>query len=149
MSSTRALLQATLIRLQSRLGSGLADAFAEVMNQAETAGSRLQQELQLFREEVEAEADRLDNNGGACSFHADPSTTATATATASAEAATAAAATATADASRTHSDTSDCSTDAGHGVDGKPVSMADVQNTIDTLRAEVAELSRRLEQSTR
>lgn len=144
MSSPRVLLQAAVIRLQSRLGSGLADALAEIMNQAETAGNRLNQELQLFWEEVQAEADRLDNGGGACSFHKDAPSPDASTAEATADAPPAP--------GHASQGCADRSADDDHGdqqgTAGRPVTMADVQTTVDALRADVAELSQRLEQST-
>lgn len=142
MSSPRALLQAAVIRLQSRLGSGFADALAEVVNQAEAVGSRLHQELELFWEEVQAEADRIDNNGEACPSCKDAPAPDAATPEATADDASAAG-----DAS--HGGSADHSTSGGRGTAGRPVTMADVQNTVDALRADVADLSQRLEQSSR
>lgn len=52
-------MQALLNRLQARLGSGLADAAASLLAAAEGAPARLNQEWQLFWEEVEQEAERL------------------------------------------------------------------------------------------
>ena len=56
-------MQALLNRLQARLGSGLADAAASLMAAAETAPAKLNQEWQLFWQEVELEAQRLEQNG--------------------------------------------------------------------------------------
>ena len=55
-------MQALLNRLQARLGSGLADAAASLMAAAETAPAKLNQEWQLFWQEVELEAQRLEQN---------------------------------------------------------------------------------------
>jgi len=55
-------VQALINRLQARLGSGLADAAASLMAAAETAPGKLNQEWQLFWQEVELEAQRLEQN---------------------------------------------------------------------------------------
>ncbi|MBM5802186.1 MAG: hypothetical protein FJ077_15480 [Cyanobacteria bacterium K_DeepCast_35m_m2_023] len=57
-------LQAVFNRVQARLGSGLADAAASVMAAAEGAPARLAQEWDLFWEEVQLEAQRLDGGDG-------------------------------------------------------------------------------------
>ena len=51
--------QAIVNRLQARLGSGVADAAASLMAAAQEAPGRVNQEWQLFWQEVELEADRL------------------------------------------------------------------------------------------
>ena len=60
MSTPQTLVQATLNRLTARLGSGLADAAAGLAVLAQDAPERLRQEWDLFREEVELEAQRLE-----------------------------------------------------------------------------------------
>jgi len=61
MSTPQTLVQAALNRLTARLGSGLADAAAGLAVLAQDAPERLRQEWDLFREEVELEAQRLEN----------------------------------------------------------------------------------------
>ena len=61
MPAPQSLIQAALNRLVVRLGSGLADAAAELALLAQDAPGRLRREWQLFVEEVELEADRLDH----------------------------------------------------------------------------------------
>ena len=65
MPSPDVLLKATLSRLAARLGHGLADAAAEVAVLAQDAPERLRREWDLFQEEVQAEAERLEH-GDAC-----------------------------------------------------------------------------------
>ena len=60
MSTPQTLVQAALNRLSARLGSGLADAAAGLAVLAQDAPERLRQEWDLFREEVELEAQRLE-----------------------------------------------------------------------------------------
>jgi hypothetical protein len=60
MSAPQSLIQAALQRLGARLGSGLLDVAASLSVIAQDAPERLRQELQLFWEEVEAEAARID-----------------------------------------------------------------------------------------
>lgn len=60
MSAPQSLIQATLQRLAARLGSGLLDAAATLSVLAQDAPERLRGELQLFWQEVEAEAARLE-----------------------------------------------------------------------------------------
>lgn len=60
MSAPSSLIQAALQRLGARIGSGLLDAVASLAALAQDAPDKLRQELQLFWEEVEAEADRID-----------------------------------------------------------------------------------------
>ena len=59
MSAPQSLLQAALQRLGARVGSGLVDAAANLALLAQDAPERLRQELQLFWDEVEAEAERI------------------------------------------------------------------------------------------
>ena len=61
MSTPQTLLQAALNRLSARLGSGLVDAAAGLAVLAQDAPERLRQEWDLFREEVELEAQRLEH----------------------------------------------------------------------------------------
>ena len=61
MPSPDVLLKATLSRLAARLGHGLADAAAEVAVLAQDAPERLRREWDLFQEEVQAEAERLEH----------------------------------------------------------------------------------------
>lgn len=56
-------VQAVINRLQARLGSSLADAAASLMAVAEEAPGKLNQEWQLFWQEVELEAQRLEQDG--------------------------------------------------------------------------------------
>ncbi|MFM7361322.1 MAG: hypothetical protein ACKO6F_06605 [Cyanobium sp.] len=65
MSAPQYLLQAAVNRLAARLGSGLADTAAGLAVLAQDAPERLRRELDLFREEVEQEADRLERGGSA------------------------------------------------------------------------------------
>ena len=60
MGSPDALIRATVNRLGARLGHGLADAAAELAVLAQDAPERLRQEWDLFQEEVQAEAERLE-----------------------------------------------------------------------------------------
>lgn len=63
MTQPQTLVQAALNRLTARLGSGLADAAAELALIAQDAPDRLRQEWDLFREEVELEARRIEHPG--------------------------------------------------------------------------------------
>jgi hypothetical protein len=63
MTQPQTLVQAALNRLTARLGSGLADAAAELALLAQDAPDRLRQEWDLFREEVELEARRIEHPG--------------------------------------------------------------------------------------
>jgi len=65
MSAPQSLLQAALNRLSARLASGLADTAATVGLLAQDAPERLRQEIQLFWQEVEQEAERLERQGQA------------------------------------------------------------------------------------
>ncbi|MEB3177114.1 MAG: hypothetical protein VKJ87_05900 [Synechococcus sp.] len=60
MSSPETLVQAALQRLAARLGSSAMDAAAQLSLLAQDAPQRLQQELELFWEEVQQEAQRMD-----------------------------------------------------------------------------------------
>ena len=59
MPAPQILVQAVLQRLGVRVGSGLADAAARLSLLAQDAPDKLAQEMQLFWEEVELEAERL------------------------------------------------------------------------------------------
>jgi hypothetical protein len=60
MSAPQTLLLAAMHRLAARLGSALADSAAELAVLAQDAPGRVQQELTLFWQEVELEAERLE-----------------------------------------------------------------------------------------
>jgi len=125
------LLLATASRLQSRLQSGLADATAQVVTEAELAAQKLQQEWELFWEEVRLEAERLERpgDGGAPQTEEPPSPPPSA-------------------AQATNGDGQGESAGKGHPTEPTPqhrASPAEVQETIDQLRAEVAALNQRLE----
>ena len=79
MASPDVLLKATLSRLAARLGHGLAEAAAEMAVLAQDAPERLKREWDLFQEEVQAEAERLERDG-AEEQEASPSPASTATA---------------------------------------------------------------------
>ena len=64
MAAPQSLLQAAAIRLTARLSSSLADTAATLAVLAQDAPARLQQELSLFWEEVEREAERLEQDQG-------------------------------------------------------------------------------------
>ena len=104
MGSPEAVIRATVNRIGARLGHGLADAAAELAVLAQDAPERIRQEWELFREEVRAEAERLERQP------APPA------------------------ASSVESPTGE-----------PPVASESPQDTIDRLRARVAELSQRLE----
>lgn len=112
MTQPQTLVQAALNRLTARLGSGLADAAAELAVLAQDAPDRLRQEWDLFREEVELEAERLER--GETPAEEGPS-----------------------DAQATVVSPSPSA--AGSAPSGDP------QLQIDALRAQVARLTRRLE----
>ena len=61
MPAPQILVQAVLQRLGVRVGSGLADAAAQLSLLAQDAPEKLVQEIQLFWEEVELEVDRLEH----------------------------------------------------------------------------------------
>ena len=80
MASPDVLLKATVSRLAARLGHGLAEAAAEMAVLAQDAPERLKREWDLFQEEVQAEAERLERDGGGEEQEASPSPASTATA---------------------------------------------------------------------
>jgi hypothetical protein len=61
MRAPQTLVQAALNRLTARLGSGLVEAAAGLSVLAQDAPERLRREWDLFREEVELEAQRLEH----------------------------------------------------------------------------------------
>lgn len=65
MPAPQILLQAALQRLSMRLGSSLVDAAAQLSLLAQDAPDKFRQELLLFWEEVELEADRLERGDDA------------------------------------------------------------------------------------
>ena len=121
MSAPQSLLQAAANRLAARLGSGLADTAASLSLLAQDAPARLQQEFTLFWQEVEQEAARLDRQGtggGAASTSGSSGSA------------------------------------AGRGVwsgytpaGGAAAAASDPQEVIDALRAQVAQMARRLDAS--
>lgn len=64
MSAPQLLAQAVLNRLTSRLGSSMAEAAASLAVLAREAPEKLQQDWELFWEEVQLEAERLDAESG-------------------------------------------------------------------------------------
>lgn len=77
MSAPQNLLQAAVNRLAARMGSAVADTAAGLAVLAQDAPARLQQELTLFWQEVELEAERLERGAArpAADAAADASTT--------------------------------------------------------------------------
>lgn len=77
MSAPQNLLQAAVNRLAARMGSAVADTAAGLAVLAQDAPARLQQELTLFWQEVELEAERLERGAArpAADAAADVSTT--------------------------------------------------------------------------
>ena len=65
MPAPQILLQAALQRLSARLGSTLVDAAAQLSLLAQDTPDKLRQELALFWQEVELEADRLERGDDA------------------------------------------------------------------------------------
>ena len=120
MSAPQSLLQAAIGRLAARVGSGLADTAAGLAVLAQDAPARLQQEWQLFWEEVELEAERLER--GPSAGEPEPSWSTVASSESSPPPSW----------SRTPSTARAASSDP--------------QEQIDALRAQVAELARRFEQ---
>jgi len=122
MSAPQSLFQAAVNRLAARLGSGLADTAATLTLLAQDAPARVQQELSLFWEEVEQEAARLDRQGSP----APPPAAAPEGSAASASRAWG----------------------GFYGGAGpfRGFAQDDPQDAIDTLRAQVAQLARRLDE---
>ena len=60
MSTPETLVQAALNRLAARLGSSAMDAAAQFSVMAQDAPQKLQQELELFWQEVQQEAKRIE-----------------------------------------------------------------------------------------
>jgi hypothetical protein len=132
MSAPQLLVQAVLNRLTSRVGSGLADAAATLAVLAREAPEKLQSDWDLFWEEVQLEAERLDaGEVGAGSAAAGAASGAASGASAGPDAVSA---------------VGDGTTgDAWAGSAAPPQSP---QEQIDELRALVAGIARRLEGST-
>jgi hypothetical protein len=65
MPAPQILLQAALQRLSARLGSTLVDAAAQLSLLAQDTPDKVRQELELFWQEVELEADRLERGDDA------------------------------------------------------------------------------------
>ena len=120
MSAPQSLFQAAVNRLAARVGSGLADTAATITLLAQDAPTRLQQELSLFWEEVEQEAARLDRQGNPAS-------------------------TATAPESSTATASGAWGGFSGGAAPFRGSAQADPQEAIDALRAQVAQLARRLD----
>ncbi|MEB3331835.1 MAG: hypothetical protein VKI83_05030 [Synechococcaceae cyanobacterium] len=75
MHAPQSLIQAALQRLAARIGSGLMDGAAGLAVLAQEAPERLRQEITLFWQEVEQEAERLERGqagAGAWSAAATP-----------------------------------------------------------------------------
>ena len=60
MSTPETLVQAALNRLAARLGSSAMDAAAQFSVMAQDAPQKLQHELELFWQEVQQEAERIE-----------------------------------------------------------------------------------------
>ena len=159
MSAPQTLIQAALQRLGARLGSGLVDAAASLAVLAQDTPEKLRQEWALFCEEVEQEAERLERqqaggDGAPGPDWAEP--TAAGDAAAAGEATTASA-TAAAGAFSSGASSAAAAGAAG-GVGAAPAGArssvnpnsvspnTDPQEQIDSLRARIASLARRLEQ---
>lgn len=65
MPAPQTVIQAAMARLSARLGSGLIDAAAQTAVLLQDAPERLRQEITLFWQEVEMEAERLERGGTA------------------------------------------------------------------------------------
>lgn len=120
MSAPQTLIQAALQRLGARLGSGLVDAAAGLAVLAQDAPDKLRQEWELFCQEVEQEAERLERQQGGGDTPAAQWTEPAAT-----------------------------PAGAGAPAAGGPPPVdpnGNPQDQIDALRARIASLSRRLEQ---
>jgi hypothetical protein len=134
MSAPSSLIQAALQRLGARIGSGLLDAVASLAVLAQDAPDKLRQELQLFWEEVEAEADRIDRGDTAPAGEWTSPGQGPISETASGHGGP---------------DSSASEPYPAHSpqAGGQPVAtMADPQRQIDNLRALIASLARRLDQ---
>jgi hypothetical protein len=121
MSAPQSLLQAAVNRLAARLGSGLADTAATLTLLAQDAPVRVHQELSLFWEEVEQEAARLDRQGTPATPAAAPEGS-------------------TASSSRAWGGF------YGSAAPSRGSAQDDPQEAIDALRAQVAQLARRLDE---
>lgn len=116
MPAPQTVIQAALSRLSARVGSGLLDAAATAAAALQDAPERVRQELSLFWEEVEQEVERLERGGASGSQGSGAAGAAPSSAAA---------------------------------VDGAPAARRpvprDPQAQIDALRAQLAALSRRLD----
>ena len=121
MSAPQSLFQAAVNRLAARLGSGLADTAATLTLLAQDAPVRVQQELSLFWEEVEQEAARLDRQGNPATPAAAPEGS-------------------KASSSRAWGGF------YGSAAPSRGSAQDDPQEAIDALRAQVAQLARRLDE---
>jgi hypothetical protein len=65
MPAPQTVIQAAVARLSARLGSGLLDAAAQAAVVLQDAPERLRQEFNLFWEEVELEAERMERGDAA------------------------------------------------------------------------------------
>ncbi len=65
MPAPQSVMQAAVSRLGARLGGGLLDAAAHVAVVLQDAPERLRHELELFWQEVELEAERLERGEAA------------------------------------------------------------------------------------
>lgn len=65
MPAPQTVIQAAMARLSARLGSGLIEAAAQTAVLLQDAPERLRQEITLFWQEVEMEAERLERGGTA------------------------------------------------------------------------------------
>ncbi|MFM8526474.1 MAG: hypothetical protein ACKOCM_12780 [Cyanobacteriota bacterium] len=137
MSAPQLFVQAVLNRLTSRLGSGLADAAASLAVLAREAPEKLHQDWDLFWEEVQMEADRLQSGAGEVGV-AGPDVWSSATGDPNARAAGTPEAAAGSAAAGT----------AAAPVWSAAGSRPSPQEQIDQLRALVAGIAHRLEEST-
>jgi uncharacterized protein YceH (UPF0502 family) len=65
MTAPQTLVQAALSRLGARFGSAMVDGAANLALLAQDAPDKLRQELELFFEEVQLEAERLEREAAA------------------------------------------------------------------------------------
>ncbi len=128
-------------RLSARVASGLADTAANVSLLAQDAPERLRQELQLFWQEVEQEAARLEREGPAAEASSSPFAAASPFAAGSpGGAGSRGASTGWATGAGTTGPNSSAA-----GAAGASSAAADPQEMIDALRAQVAGLAQRLD----
>ncbi len=118
MPAPQSVMQAAVSRLSARLGGGLLDAAAHVAVVLQDAPDRLRQEFDLFWQEVELEAERLERGAAGAADVASTGGAAAAPGSTTGSAASA----------------------------SRPM-PADPQDQIDALRARVAAFSRRLDRT--